>query len=174
MQLPNLLDASQGKQLLAGKPLLLFSLGGVLLHHTKWYIDPSKRSPGEAAKAHQYELRPGIHQLLRLLPHFRLGIYSSAAPSTTAKALNKLQGSLASYVSENWQAAAAGGTAADHRFPAELPPELFEVELAKHHCRQAKKSIAARGGKKWDIFKPLGKYFAGSFGQVALVEVLGE
>lgn len=48
----------------------------------------------------QHDLRPGVHHLLRLAPHYRLGIYSSATRPTVSKALLKLHGNLANFVDQ--------------------------------------------------------------------------
>jgi hypothetical protein len=95
LQLPTFQFAGKGRQQLGSRPLLLFDINGVLMQHN-WN-----------GSTHQHDLRPGTHHLLRLLPHFRLGIYSSATRPTITKALTKLQGNLANYIWERRRAAAA-------------------------------------------------------------------
>lgn len=58
----------------------------------------------------QHSLRPGVHHLLRLLPHYRLGVFSSATRPTITKALTKLHGNLANFLAQRRQRAAAGGS----------------------------------------------------------------
>jgi hypothetical protein len=73
-----------------------------------------------------------VHHLLRLLPHFRLGVYSSATRPTIAKALSKLHHNLANFV-EQRRCAAAEQAAAD---------------LAAQQAQQAGAAPALPTGKK--------------------------
>lgn len=60
-QLPSFQFAAKRRQHLDGRVLLLFDINGVLMQH-RW-----------TGTSHQHDLRPGVHHLLRLLPHFRWG-----------------------------------------------------------------------------------------------------
>jgi len=64
----------------SGRPLILFDLNGVLVHHK---FD---------GKTHVHTLRPGVQNLLRLKNHgYELGIYSSATERTVKIALSRLE-----------------------------------------------------------------------------------
>ncbi|KAL4428251.1 hypothetical protein ABPG75_002340 [Micractinium tetrahymenae] len=109
LKLPSFQFASKRRQGLDGRVLLLFDINGVLMQH-RW-----------TGTGHQHDLRPGVHHLLRLLPHFRLGIYSSATRPTVSKTLSKLHNNLANFLEQrsrraaeqaSHQAAVAAATAA--------------------------------------------------------------
>eukprot|EP00887_Chlorella_sp_A99_P004854 scaffold4.g4854.t1 len=133
------------------RPLLLFDLNGVLMHH---------RFNGTS---HHHDLRPGVHHLLRLCRHYRLGVFSSATRRTVLAALQKLHGNLE-------QALRQFPAKLRHEVPESMPEQLFEVVLCREHCRPAaKEDIEARGGKPWDTVKPLASHFA-DLARVLLVD----
>ncbi|KAI8475102.1 MAG: hypothetical protein J3K34DRAFT_517734 [Monoraphidium minutum] len=108
-----------------GRIILLFDLNGTLVSHAS-----RRRSAGNS------RLRPGLGLLARLLPRFRLGLYTSS----TGKTVCVLRGLLE---------AAAG-----------VP--LFEpgLTLYRDHTRPAPMSHVRAGGKPWDTVKPLGHWFS--------------
>ncbi|GAB4814301.1 hypothetical protein N2152v2_001347 [Parachlorella kessleri] len=148
--------ASKGRQRQdGGLPLVLFDLNGVLMQH---------RFNGTS---HQHDLRPGVHHLLRLLPYFRLGVYTSATRGTVQRALTKLAGNLANALQ---QAQRKQHAQQQHEYPSMLPCPLFHTVLCREHCVPADKAlIEARGGKPWDTVKPLQRYFA-DLSRVLLVD----
>lgn len=118
----------------------MFDLNGVLVHHTF------------NGASHHHDLRPGVQQLLQLLPYYRLGIYSSATKRTVDLAIKRLQ----------------------HEFTngGKPPPPkgYFEVILCRDHCVLASElNIVRPGGKPWDTIKPLSRYFA-DLTQLVLVD----
>ncbi|KAF6264014.1 hypothetical protein COO60DRAFT_267782 [Scenedesmus sp. NREL 46B-D3] len=117
------------------KILILFDLNGVLTDHT-----PS-RSEKKCRRNHV--VRPHIEELLRLLPHFRLGVYSSATAGTVAKALDVIHRRLAAI------AQAKGGL----YVPA--ISDLFSVVCDRSCCRPDPKWLSREDGKEWDTIKPL-------------------
>jgi len=120
--------------------LILFDLNGVLVHHKF------------NGKTHRHYLRPGVHHLLRLMRHYRLGIYSSATLRTVQRAIAKLN--------QDVKAAADVMTNRGGRSSSFPKGGLFDVILCRDHCVLAKDVGAARaGGKPWDTVKPLGRYF---------------
>ncbi|KAL4528093.1 hypothetical protein Ndes2437B_g00206 [Nannochloris sp. 'desiccata'] len=125
------------------RTLILFDLNGVLVHHTF------------NGRTHKHFLRPGAEDLLRLVPHYRLGIYSSATQRTVQRAMAKLHEDLVSALPTG-----------------EKPPPggFFEVVLCRDHCVLATEVGASRkGGKPWDTVKPLARYFE-DLTQVVLVD----
>lgn len=81
-----------------GRLLLLFDLNGVLTDHTPARMEGKYR-------VRQHVVRPHIEELLRLLPDFRLGIFSSATRRTVNNALGAIHRELRA------AAAARGGGA---------------------------------------------------------------
>jgi hypothetical protein len=79
------------------RPILLFELSGVLCNSTKDRV-------ASLTKAHLP--RPGIAHLVRLMPHFRLGVYTTSTSKTVTTALSVLasaiRGELAS-MPDNWR-----------------------------------------------------------------------
>lgn len=79
------------------RPILLFELSGVLCNSTKDRV-------ASVTKAHLP--RPGVAQLARLMPHFRLGVYTTSTARTVATALavvaSAVRGELAS-TPEGWR-----------------------------------------------------------------------
>ena len=56
----------------SGRPVILFDLNGVLVHHIKRPADDGN------SWYHTHVLRPGVSKLAALKEHFDLGVYSSA------------------------------------------------------------------------------------------------
>ena len=117
--------------------LLLFDLNGVLLQHT---FDEGR---------HKHYLRPGAEHLIRLNPHFRIGVFTSATVRTAIAALNTLHAAL--------EDAVHGSEAA-----AMLQQSLFEIVLCRQHTISSEKAGVVRpeGANPWDTVKPLGQYFS--------------
>ena len=87
------LPASAWAQLTARVPLdaadrvtILFDLNGCL-------IQTKMRSAAGAGYAgmHAFAARPGLHHLVSLLSHFRLGIFTSAAVKTVAARVQEIE-----------------------------------------------------------------------------------
>lgn len=93
--------------------LLLFDIHGVMGHKVR-----------QANGRTDHKLRPAVEHILRLVPHFTVGVYSSATSSTVTRAIASLQAELAA-------AARTKGVA------AHLPKPLFSLILHRKHCRYA-------------------------------------
>jgi hypothetical protein len=73
-----------------GRVTVLFDLNGVLIRAK----DRSMSGPYTAGILHPLDVRPGIEHLLSLLPHVRLGVYTSATLPTVQKRLAGLEDAL--------------------------------------------------------------------------------
>ena len=117
---------------IGSRPLILFDLNGVLVHHHFNGV------------SHSHTLRPGLEALLLLKNKYDLGIYSSATEKTVRFAMKKIDGSLAYEKKELKH---------DSR-------SIFDVILHRKHCELASDlGISRDDGKPWDTVKPLAKYF---------------
>ena len=117
----------------AGRPVILFDLNGVLVHHLK------KRADGGNSWYHTHVLRPGVSRLAELKEHFDLGIYSSATLKTVKLAIASIELHL------GW---------------TDRQTRLFDVVLHREHCVLAKTlGLQRSDGNHWDTVKPLRRYF---------------
>jgi len=120
----------------ADRPLVLFDIHGVLgvkRPHPAPYGQPRHR------------MRPGVEHILRLTPHFRLGVFSSGMKHTVRDAIGCLE-------------AALGGAAAARGLPpgaAHLPVPLFDLVMWRDHARPDPHRHARHDGEAWDTIKPL-------------------
>lgn len=123
-----------------GRPVILFDLNGVLVHHLKQRADDGN------SWYHTHVLRPGVPRLAALKEHFDLGIYSSATLKTVKLAIASIELHL-------------GWTDRNTR--------LFDVVLHREHCVLAKTlGLQRSDGNHWDTVKPLARYFRQSDGYV--------
>ncbi|KDD74627.1 hypothetical protein H632_c1173p0 [Helicosporidium sp. ATCC 50920] len=125
-------------------PLLLFDLNGVLVRHTRRRVG-----------CHEFSARPGVEHLVRLLPHFELGVYTSATERTVRQCLAQLHRE----IQREWvkRRTEPDGAA----WPDSVPARLFSPILVRSHCSApTPEAIAARGGNPWDTLKPLARYFS--------------
>lgn len=122
-----------------GRILLLFDLNGVLVVKTR-----RAGVPGGTLT-----VRPGIGHLVSLLPHFRLGVYTSATRPTAQRAIAAVEQALS--VAQTQRLRALG-----YRTPgAPHGRELFDVLLTREHCRPDLGWRQRAGGEPWDTTKPL-------------------
>ena len=127
-----------------GRPLILFDLNGVLVHHVRRQADDGE------SWYHTHVLRPGLARLRELKSHFDLGIYSSATLKTVKLAVASMELHL------DW---------------TDRTTSMFDVVLHREHCVLAKTlGLQRPGGNYWDTIKPLEKYFAGHPGGYCLVD----
>jgi hypothetical protein len=118
------------------RPLVLFDIHGVL---------GVKRPHPVPHGQPRHRMRPGVEHLLRLTPHFRLGVYSSGMKHTVRDAIGCLE-------------AALGGAAAARGLPpgaAHLPSPLFDLVLWRDHARPDPHRHTRQDGESWDTVKPL-------------------
>lgn len=149
-----------------GRVLILFDLNGVLVHHT---FDEFRR---------QYYVRPGLEHLCRLVPHYRLGVYSSATERTVVRALARVNNEIqknekhGSFVGQESLPESPCSSEEQRREGETMKQDgrrtltdigsesIFEVILCRNHCILAKDAGLGRdGGRDWDTVKPLSPYF---------------
>ncbi len=127
----------------SGRPVILFDLNGVLVHHIKRPADDGN------SWYHTHVLRPGVSKLAALKEHFDLGVYSSATLKTVKLAIASIELHL------GW---------------TDRKSRLFDVVLHRDHCVLAKTlGLQRSDGNHWDTVKPLEKYF-GQSGLYVLVD----
>ena len=127
-----------------GRPVILFDLNGVLVHHAR------RQADGGHSWYHTHVLRPGLSRLVELKEHYDLGIYSSATLKTVRLAIASIELHLGWNNREN---------------------SLFDVILHRGQCVLAKTlGLQRPNANAWDTVKPLEKYFAGHPGGYVLVD----
>ncbi|GAX75766.1 hypothetical protein CEUSTIGMA_g3209.t1 [Chlamydomonas eustigma] len=114
-------------------PLILFDLNGVL-------VDESKRVNGRRGLI---TVRPQVELILRLLPRFRVGIFSSATSWTVNGALIVIKKSLNDCLTNSAE-----------REDMTLE-EVFDPVLHREHCSPDLQWTSRPGGRSHDTVKPL-------------------
>ncbi|KAL6744703.1 hypothetical protein V8C86DRAFT_3152565 [Haematococcus lacustris] len=153
------------------KPLILFDLNGVLV---------SERATGGAYRS-EWSVRPGIAQLLLLLPRYQLGVFSSAKRHNVYNALRAVFSAVCAgrkqlelgqpQVELQPEELGARAEAAQDTLPAptaprgkkrrKVPPgltcpeQLFSLVLSREHCQPDPTWTSRPDGKHWDTIKPL-------------------